>query len=358
MPRAILATVEAKPFVLRMSTNRFTKGTFMKLASFPLIALFLLVAPLAWAAHEKEAVVPLASSAPTNAEAPAAHSAKVPDVSNVMFIQNLRKIGATVYYLGQDLGVDGWFVVKDGQVQIMYTTPDQKAVMVGALLSAEGANISQQQVMLLANNNPDIQKIIKGSAAVTGQAPKPAQPVLPPIQTTAQTPAQPSASAAASTASPEVITPSQKFFNALLKAPSVTFGNESAPQLIMIMDVNCPHCHKTWQMAQPLVDAGKLRVTMVPIGALGPESEAQAANWLSNKDPHEAWKKHVAGDEAIFKTETPPADKVAAIHSNTVLVEKWGVDQTPYSLYHSKNGKVRLIIGEPKNMDEILIDIK
>ncbi len=309
-----------------------------------------IVAPLLFAAPAfaaKDTVVPQAVAPSAAPESSAASPAKVPDTSNIMFIQNLRKIGATVYYLGQDLGLNGWFIVKDGQVQILYTTPDQQAVMVGALLSAEGANISQQQVMLLANSNPEIQKILKSSAAVTGQAPKPSQPATPEAQ-----------AAPTSPASDDVVQPSQKFFDALVKAANITFGKDDAPQLLMIMDVNCPHCHKAWQAMQPLVDAGKLRVTMIPIGALGPESEVQGANWLLNKDPYDSWKKHMAGNEKIFKTETPSAEKVSAIRDNTVLVQKWGVDQAPYILYHGKNGKVRLIIGEPKSINDIILDIK
>lgn len=328
---------------------------------FPLSA-FVIVLSLLFTAPSlaaKDTVVPLAP-APSPVAAPAEQKqaeAKVPDTSNIMFIQNLRKIGATIYYLGQDLGLNGWFVVKDGQVQIIYTTPDQKAVMVGALLSAEGANISQQQVMLLSNSNPEIQKIIKNSAAMTGQAPKPPQPTMPPKAEAQPAPAQAVQPTPSATAD-DAISPSQKFFQVLAKSANVTFGKDTAPQLIMIMDVNCPHCHKAWLALQPMVEAGKLRVTMIPIGALGPASELQAANWLSNKDPIESWKKHVAGDENIFKTETPSAQKVSTVHDNTELVQKWGVDQTPYILYHGKNGKVRLVIGEPKSIDDIMSDIK
>ena len=321
----------------------------MKFAALVMTALIMLAAP---ALAAKDAVVPLAPAPPAVSEPAPIAQPTVPDTSNIMFIQNLRKIGATVYYLGQDLGLNGWFVVKDGQVQIIYTTPDQKAVMIGALLSAEGANISQQQVMLLANSNPEIQKIIKGSAAVTAQGPKPAPttsaPQAAPVNTTPNAPA----------VSDEAVQPSQKFFDALKKTANVTFGKDTAPELLMIMDVNCPHCHRAWSAMQPLVDGGKLRVTMIPIAALGAQSQSEAANWLTKKDPYVAWKKHVAGDDKIFKVGVQEPEKENAVFENTKLVQKWGVDQTPYILYYGKNGKVRLIIGEPKSIDDIMLDIK
>ncbi|NDE89703.1 MAG: hypothetical protein EB059_00970 [Alphaproteobacteria bacterium] len=286
------------------------------------------------------------------APAPLASGVSVPDTSNILFLQNMRKIGATIYYLGESLGLHGWFLVKDGQVQILYTTPDQKAIMIGALLSAEGANVSQQQVMVLANNNPEIANILKNSAAVTGQPPvKVPEAKAPEIKApVAQAAPQPSPQAS------QQIPPSEKFFDALLKSASVTFGKDSAPQLLMIMDVNCSHCHKAWKEMQPLVDAGKLRVTMIPIGAIGPQSETEGASWLLHKDPYDAWKKHVAGDASIFKTGAT-SEKEAAVRANTDLIRKWGVDQTPYILYHGKNGKVRLIVGEPKSVDDIIKDI-
>ncbi|MDX1922120.1 MAG: thioredoxin fold domain-containing protein [Alphaproteobacteria bacterium] len=314
----------------------------------------------------KEAVVPLAPSPGATATAeptpeaavpapsapvPDPATANVPDTSNILFMQNMRKIGATIYYLGENLGLHGWFVVKDGQVQIIYTTPDQKALLVGALLSPEGANVSQQQVMVLASSNPEIQKILKGSAAVTGQPPKPpsaaSNDVLHAATGVAPAPAKPVAES-----------PSEKFYGELLKAANVTFGKESAPQLIMIMDVNCPHCHETWKNFQPLVEGGKLRVTMVPIKALSPQSELEAANWLSKKDPYEAWKKRVAGDEGVFRIGPQDTEKEKGVFANTSLIKEWGVNQTPTILYHGKNGKVRLIMGEPKSIDEIMSDIR
>lgn len=311
--------------------------------SFPLFLLLALIvfATSAFAEDKKPAPVPApapaatpAPSAPATSPAPTAAPTtdQVPDTSNMLFIQNLRKAGTTIYYLGDALGLHGWFAVKDGQIQIFYTTPDQRAIIVGALLSAEGANISQQQVLLLANSKPEIQQILKGQQAAANAASN------------------------ASAPSPESADKSEQFMGELLKGATLTFGKPTAPQLVMIMDVRCHFCHATWKLLQPLVDAGKLRVTMFPIMALGTESRDKAAVWLAQKDPYDAWKKHVGGDEKVLSS-PPPADKVQAIANNTGLVQKWHVDQTPYLLYRGKNNKVRLIIGQPQSADVIMNDI-
>lgn len=290
------------------------------------------------AADEKAVKADAAPPAPASAQP--ASSPKEPDISSVLFMQNLKNIGAKIFYLGEQLGLHGWFVVKDKQVQILYTTPDNKALLVGALLSAEGANISQQQVLTLASGNPEVQALIKDTPTPMEAAKlekeeaenpkKPEQPQVP---------------------------PSEQFYGELQKANGLVFGKENAPLLIMIMDVHCPYCHKAWKKFEPLVEGGRLKVMMVPITAIGPQSETEAAIWLGKKDPYDAWKKHVAGDDKILKVGEPIPAKREAVQNSTDLVKKWGVDQTPYILYRGKGGKVRLVVGLPQDVNAIMTDI-
>lgn len=298
-----------------------------------LVLLSLVALPLR---AEDKPVGPAAPSAPLAVNP--ADAGKVPDVSNILFIQNLRKIGATIYYLGQDLGLNGWFVVKDGQVQMFYTTPDSKALIVGALLSAEGANISQQQVMLLANNNPAIQDLLKKGTAGVNAAP--ASDVK---KEESKTEA--------------VASPSEQFYAALLKSANLTFGKAQAPQLIMIMDVLCPHCHNTWKKLAPHVEAGAVKIVMVPIAGHGTESAEQGGNLLGAADPYDIWKKTVAGDDKLLKIGKPAPEKQKAVMDNTGLAQNWKVNQTPYLVYRGKNGKIRLIEGAPKDIDVLLNDL-
>lgn len=290
------------------------------------------------------AAVPAAPVAP--APAPAygpivagdpALAAKIPDVSNMVFIQNLRKIGATIYYLGENLGLNGWFVVKDKQVQILYTSADNRALLIGALLTADGANVSQQQMMQLAGVNPTVADIIKSAGTASAAAPA-AENALPGPQLDNGVP------------------PSEQFYNALLKSAHVTFGKEQAPQLVMIMDVHCEFCRRTWKKLEPLVDAGNLNLVMVPVAALGKESQVEAGNWLGKKDPLDAWKRHVGGDEKVLKDGPADPAQEQGVWNNTMLIKKWGIDQTPTLLYRGKNGKIRLVSGEPPDIKLITED--
>jgi hypothetical protein len=314
-------------------------------ALFFVLFLALTFAVPAFAEEKSPATAPTPAATSVNPSTPVADPApqlpptgsaeKIPDTSKMLFVQNIRKAGATIYYLGQALGMDGWFAVKDNQVQLFYTSLDQKAIVVGALLSAEGANISQQQILLLAQSKPEIKSMME-----------------------AQTPPQPSAATAPSAAPADPnASPSEQLMAEVKGGATVSFGKAEAPELIMIMDVMCPHCHDTWKKLSPLVDQGKLRVIMFPIIALGPESKDKAAMWLAMKDPQDAWKKHVAGDDKILAG-TPAPEKSLAVIANMQIAQKWKVSQTPYILYKGKNGKVRLVVGEPKDVNAIISDIK
>lgn len=290
--------------------------------------------------------LPPPMSLPAIIPASPALASKIPNVADVPFIQNLRNLGASLYYLGESFGLHGWFVVKDKEVQLFYTTPDQRGLVVGALLAADGTNISQQQMLQLAERNQDIEKIIQAAGQTSN--------VHLPDSSNAAAPLDPAAS------------PAEQFYAALLGGATLTFGQANAPQLVMVMDVNCVFCHRTWQKLQPLVEAGALRVTLFPIAALGLESETEAAVLLGKKDPYAAWKSHVAGDTRVLKTAPPNPDlpetaadpaRQEAVKSNSLLVYKWHIRTTPTLLYRGKNNKIRLISGEPASAQAIMDDI-
>ena len=74
-----------------------------------LIALsaFVLLHGVSWAAGSP--------SSPVAPAVPAAASA-TPDPSANPVLANLQKMGAKFFYLGNHSGLDGWFIVKGGQV--------------------------------------------------------------------------------------------------------------------------------------------------------------------------------------------------------------------------------------------------
>jgi hypothetical protein len=311
-----------------------------------LIALFVMltcVVSPAFAAKEEVSATSAAAAEPALAPIQnASTESKIPDTSKILFMQNLRKIGASIYYLGQAMGLNSWFVIKDKQVQVFYTTPDSRALLVGVLLSSEGANLSQQQVMLLSNSHPEVAVVLRSGNETTVNV-APLEKPEPDLNANAVKDAK--------------IPPSEKLYAELEKAPSVSFGPANAAQLLMVMDVRSDFCLSTWKKLQPLVDSGKLRVTLIPVEAKGVASETQAAILLAKKDPYEAWKQHVAGDDKILKEGKPDRNVETGIFNTTQLVRNWSLGEVPYLLYRGKNGKIRLVQGEPKDVQNIMNDI-
>lgn len=283
-------------------------------------------------AEEKAATTPVVEA---KSDAPSVNDPKAPDTSKIMFIQNLRRIGASLYYMGEALGLNGWLVIKDKQLQILYTTLDGRAVTVGALLSAEGANVSQQQILALASKYPEVANVLREGQGATVRV---ADDGKPPV-----TPDAPR---------------SEQVFSQLASTTRVTFGKKTAPLIYMVMDVHCYYCHQAWKKLEKYVDSGRIQISMIPINALGPQSEVDAANWLNKKDPLDAWKKYMAGDTKILQVGDQDPEKEKAIFENTELAKKWGVDKTPYLFYRGVNGKVRLIVGAPQDIDALLQDVK
>ena len=296
-------------------------------------------------------------------------AAKEPDPSSNPVLNNFIKQGARIYFLGARDGLDGWFIVKSGQVQFAYTLPDKSFAIIGAMFGSKSENITGQQVETLSNTNPEVSVLFSGmvrSLAQTSQsaqnaavsqfsnyatqqttkaASPPSQVSLTPGQTTpvAQTPA---------------LSPGEKLIHALDSASSVLIGGGGAgvPQLYMIMDANCPHCQATWRDLRETVFRNALQIRMIPIGTPDTDNERAGAMFLKVHDPLNAWDKYVSGDKAQLAG-TPEPALIAFMRANHELVDSWNIHATPYLVYRGRDGKVKIVEGEPKNIAAVLSDL-
>ncbi len=90
-----------------------------------------------------------------------------------------------------------------------------------------------------------------------------------------------------------------------------------------------------------------LQIRLIPIGVQGNDHERAAAQLLHLADPMNGWDKYVAGDKTQLAG-APDATLVAAIRSNYALIDSWHIQMTPYLVYRAKDGKVKIIQGEPE----------
>jgi protein-disulfide isomerase len=278
--------------------------------------------------------------------APAA-TAPTPDVASNPVLAAIQKLGAKFYYLGNRSGLEGWFIVKDGQVQIAYATPDNKGALVGALFAENGDNVTAVQVSNLVQNNKEVADLIaaaqKEQMAISSVGTPP--------------PAAPNAMIGASGPAPSVaLSPGERLMHDLSGATTVVVGNSSTPEILMVMDPRCPHCQATWKLLRENVIKGAVHVRMIPIATPGTDNERAAGMLLAASDPLNTWDKYVAGDKEQLDG-TPSDVVVAALHSNHALIDSWKITETPTMVYRAKDGKVKIVQSEPAKISTVFGDL-
>lgn len=258
-----------------------------------------------------------------------------PDPSKNPILAKMQNMGGEFFYMGTEYGMDGWFIVKNGQVQMMYSTPDNKAAMVGVLFGEDGTNLTMQQAARVVRENKKLSDLIDaaqkehdaimgvGSRSMAGIAPNLNPNVIP--------------SAALSSG--------ERLLSELSSAAAAAVGKEGAPEVAMIISPLCSHCKATWKSLSKAVSDGKLRVRLVPAAEAKSEGERVSAVLLGLDSPSQAWEKYVAGDKSVLAG-TPSEAALSAVRVNTAIADKWKISNLPYLVYRAADGKVKVVKGE------------
>ena len=116
-------------------------------------------------------------------------------------------------------------------------------------------------------------------------------------------------------------------------------GAHGAPVLYVFVDPNCIFCQRFYQMAEPLIAAGKLQVHWIVVGFLQSTSMGRAVAILSAKDPARAWhfNEHhfdVSHEKGGIKPDTAPhAALETLIKTRFSTMQSLGGNGTPTLLY-------------------------
>ncbi|MCC5610582.1 thiol:disulfide interchange protein DsbG [Nostoc sp. CHAB 5834] len=136
-----------------------------------------------------------------------------------------------------------------------------------------------------------------------------------------------------------------KFWGELEKATWVVEGPKDAKNYIYVFkDANCGFCHYAWKALQPYVAAG-LQVRWVPVAFLSADSYEKAGQIMNAKNSSEA----VSEMHKNFGKKGAPLpalskEQRAKIDANNVLMNKWGFQGTPATVYKSA-GSVKTVSG-------------
>lgn len=132
----------------------------------------------------------------------------------------------------------------------------------------------------------------------------------------------------------------------------ITQGPPEAPTLYAFADPKCIYCHQLHQRAQPLVNAGRLRIHWVMVGVLGLSSAGRAAAILAAEDPAIALAKNEAGfhpqREQGGSTLAQPNNRLASVlrHHRQAMLAIGGAG-TPTIVFSGPRGNWHSSVGVP-----------
>lgn len=281
-------------------------------------------------------------------------SARAPDIANVPALGNLVKSGAKLYYLGERSGLHGWFIIKEGQIQMIYLSPDKQTVVVGAMFSAHGENVTTPQISALAQTNSDVSQLLNGPAEQQkevimagnqgGAASVPGDAVASQSKEANGLPTAP-------------LSPGERLVQDLKASASVILGKADGSELMMVVAPGCPNCKKTWVELRDSVKAGKIQVRIIPVyNSTGTDERRVAAQLLKVQDPLSAWDRLADGDVTGLAG-TPDEAALRAVQANLSIVAKWNIQGYPYLVYRGRDGRVKIVQGRPERMAAVLSDL-
>ena len=246
------------------------------------------------------------------------------------FIKGLEKKGATVKYLGNDLGVNGWLIIADGAAEYVYTTPDGKANIAGFLIDEEGTVVSQAQMATFMEENKEFMESFS--------AQKDAQKMDVSSETKANS------------------DKAQKLFEDIEKTNWVVLGQPNAPIIYTIIDPECPHCHAMiddLNRGEAFAN-GSLQMRAVPVGLISKTSLYRAENLLRSGTASADLMELAKVDGKQVSDAEP--DSLELVKKNMAFLQEWGLDVTPFTIYEDQSGKIKVVRGVPDDMQTLIND--
>ena len=295
-------------------------------------------------------------------------------------LKEQRERGAQVMYLGKFDVLDGWMMIRTGQPEFYYSTPGNKAVVMGFLFDGQGQLQTGEQLRTLtAMQQPDVASLVTKNpqgAGIPAQISDAKQPAATAVPAQAQnatgaaaqtspaqvSPAQAAAQVTAPTSSVQISPPAQPMktradmlFDEVRVGNSAFLGSPNAPVLYAFIDTNCPHCQQFLRDAELPLLQGEVAIRVLPIG-FDNKSLRQGAYVLAAADGTTRLLAYAKGDKNALPE--PEGIDIKGVNNNLKIMDNWGLDATPIIVYRSGGtGPVKLIRGRPKDLKAVLTDL-
>ena len=127
---------------------------------------------------------------------------------------------------------------------------------------------------------------------------------------------------------------SERLFRTAAAAPGAFELGGSGREVVLFADTTCPWSRSTAAVLAGSALSGALRLTVVPVGVLGPRSRARAAAVVGAADPARAWfgAAEPAGEPGPLAART--------IRANAALFDGWASDSVPLTVWRDRSGSV------------------
>lgn len=206
-------------------------------------------------------------------------------------------------------GIRGMFLQNASHFQVIYATPDGQAAVAGSLWDASGRDVTRQQIQHIPGAVPFVRM---DGAQITKTV--------------------------------------------LASLHGGTIGSLSAPSAVMLIDPQCMYSIKAAQNLMPLVQAGKLRLKMVPLSVLDYEDRgestrnAQAMLSYPETDMVRAW----LGGHLHERADTPASTAASQLAENGTFAKSIALKGTPTFLWIRTDGSLGRLEGNPTDVSSFL----
>lgn len=147
------------------------------------------------------------------------------------------------------------------------------------------------------------------------------------------------------------------------KAHTFLWGRPNAPKALWaVMDPDCIFCHRFFGEIAPFVQSGAVKVHVLQVGFLKPDSLGKAAAILGAKDPAQALVTDETGfneatEEGGIQPDSSDKSALGVIKANNAWMQAHGIGGTPYILYRGVKGEPMVMPGFPQNIELLLSQI-
>ena len=219
--------------------------------------------------------------------------------------QNLQASGVKLKFLATSHGLQVWEARKEGDVRLLYLTPDQEALILGNLYNKDGALFSPL---------PEPQK---------------ESPESPKDQ-------------------------SQEFLQDLEATKWIALGNASAPVLYVISEPFCDYCLTLMEGLLPFIEQGKVQVRIILVSFLGEKSRNKATFILGHQNPAQAFLAHIKNPRSPVNKGSSDPGLLESLERNKAFMVRWNITTTPFSVFKDKQGHLKVMEGSPESMEKII----